>query len=87
MSLLDAFRGHTEISSVVNREDLLSRYKQTRRVCTNLNNKLVQRLSRDVLYEGGQRIGVLKSGQSRCDLVGTGTCCESISAETGIRGN
>jgi hypothetical protein len=63
MSLVNSSGGNTEISETIVRKDILSRYKQLRRVSQNLNNKLVQRLSKDILYEGGRSIGILKGGK------------------------
>jgi hypothetical protein len=60
MSLSDLFRRKTQGPQIANREDMLSRYKHVRLVSRNLNSKLVQRLSKEVLYEGGRRLGILK---------------------------
>ena len=40
--------------------ELLARYQHLRQVGLQLNNRLVQTLSRSVLNEGGQRLGILK---------------------------
>ena len=60
MSLTDLFRRNTEKSQIANRDGILARYKHLRVVSRNLNSKLVESLSRDVLYEGGRKLGILK---------------------------
>ncbi len=60
MSPLDLFRRNIEESQIANRDDILSRYKHMRLVSRNLNAKLVQRLSKDVLYDGARKLGILK---------------------------
>src|SRR5262249_51022275 len=40
--------------------ELLARYQHLRQVGLQLNNRLVQTLSRNVLDEGGQRLGILQ---------------------------
>ena len=42
------------------RTEVISRYKHLRTVGRNLNHKLVERLSKDVLYEGGKKLGILQ---------------------------
>lgn len=39
---------------------LLSRYKHLRQLGLDLNNRLVATLSKDVLHEGGRRLGILR---------------------------
>ena len=41
------------------RDGILARYQRLRVVGRNLNQKLVQRLSKDVLHEGGRKLGIL----------------------------
>ena len=60
MSLSDFFRRGTDKPQVANRGAILSRYKHLRHVSRNLNSKLVQRLSKDVLFEGARKLGILK---------------------------
>jgi hypothetical protein len=60
MSLSDLFRRNTEGSQIASREAILSRYMQVRLASRNLNSKLVRRLSKETLYEGGRRLGILK---------------------------
>lgn len=40
--------------------ELLARYKQLRQIGLQLNNRLVNTLSRNILDEGGKRLGILK---------------------------
>jgi hypothetical protein len=40
--------------------ELLARYKHLRRVGLELNNKLVETLGKDVLEEGGKKLGILR---------------------------
>ncbi len=40
--------------------EMLARYQQLRQVALQLNNRLVKTLSRDVLNEGGRKLGILK---------------------------
>ncbi len=44
------------------RDKMISRYKRLREVGRELSNKLVKRLSKDVLYEGGKRLEILQDG-------------------------
>ncbi|NLS91391.1 MAG: SEC-C domain-containing protein [Planctomycetaceae bacterium] len=44
------------------RSEIVSRYKHLRAVGRNLNHKLVKRLSKDVLSEGGKRLGIFQRG-------------------------
>ena len=60
MPLFDRFRANTDNTQIANREDILTRYKHLRLVSRNLNDKLVRRLSKDVLHEGGRKLGILK---------------------------
>lgn len=60
MSLLNLFRRHTESPQNADRKEILSRYKQSRQVSKNLNSKLVASLSRDVLFEGARKLGMLQ---------------------------
>ena len=45
---------------IADRAEIISRYKHLRTVGRNLNSKLVKRLSKDVLYEGGKNLGILQ---------------------------
>lgn len=43
-----------------NHQNLVARYQRLRPTRLRLNNELVRRLSRDVLHEGGKRLGLLR---------------------------
>ena len=43
-------------------EDVVTRYERLRPVRLRLNNELVRCLSRDVLNDGAEKIGILRSG-------------------------
>ena len=60
MNLVDLFRRNPETSLVANRDVLVARYQQLRTNSRNLNNRLVTRLSKDTLHEGGRKLGILK---------------------------
>jgi hypothetical protein len=60
MNLLDLFRRNPETKLVANRDDLLACYKKVRTTSLKLNNRLAGRLSKDTLYEGGKKLGILK---------------------------
>lgn len=62
MNLMSLVRGNDATNRVADRSALVSRYQQLRAVGRNLNNKLVKRLAKDVLQEGGRRLGILKNG-------------------------
>jgi hypothetical protein len=62
MSLLDIFRRNEAGTNIADRADIASRYKHLRAVGRNLNHKLVQRLSKDILHEGGKKLGILRKG-------------------------
>jgi hypothetical protein len=62
MNLMDLFRRRQDVSPVVNREAVLARYRRLRAVGRDLNNRLVARLSKDALHEGGRRLGILRGG-------------------------
>jgi hypothetical protein len=59
MSLSDLFR-REEPGTTPDRAGIVTRYKHLRAVGRTLNQKLVQRLSKDVLHEGGRKLGLLK---------------------------
>ena len=59
MSLGDFFR-REEPGTTPDRAGIVTRYKHLRAVGRTLNQKLVQRLSKDVLHEGGRKLGLLK---------------------------
>jgi hypothetical protein len=48
-----------------NRDEIISRYKHLREVSMKLNQRLVQTLSKDVLDEGGRKLGILQ-GDTLC---------------------
>ena len=47
---------------IANRGEIISRYQHLRLVGRKLNHKLVGRLSKDVLHDGGRKLGILKRG-------------------------
>ena len=61
MRLSDFFR-RNERGTTPDRAGILARYKHLRVVGRTLNHKLVQRLSKDVLQEGGKKLGFLQRG-------------------------
>jgi len=52
--------GGTSSSKVQNQADIVARYQRLRPLRLRLNNKLVGRLSRDVLNKGAERLGLLR---------------------------
>ena len=54
MSLRDFFRRNDPDTNVINRAEIISRYKHLRAVGRKLNHKMVERLSKDVLHEGAR---------------------------------
>jgi uncharacterized protein YchJ len=54
--------GRTISSSVTQYKEILARYQRFRPIRLRLNNELVRRLSRDVLDEGGKKLGILRRG-------------------------
>jgi hypothetical protein len=59
MSLSDIFR-REEPGTTPDRAGIISLYKHLRTVGRTLNHKLVERLSKDVLHEGGKKLGILQ---------------------------
>ncbi len=47
---------------IENRDEIVARYKQLRKVSMKLNHKLVRTLSKEVLHEGGRKLGILQDG-------------------------
>jgi hypothetical protein len=62
MNLRDLFRSSGIASHVANRGEIVSRYQHLRMVGRSLNSKLVARLSKDILHEGGRKLGILRGG-------------------------
>ena len=62
MNLLDVFRRNSGAIDIADRAEVISRYKRLRVAGSNLNDKLVRRLSNDVLHEGGKKLGILQRG-------------------------
>jgi hypothetical protein len=62
MGLHDIFRRNDAGANIPNRDEIISRYKRLRAVGRNLNHKMVERLSKDVLHEGGKKLGILHKG-------------------------
>ncbi len=62
MNLIDLFRRSHDALPVANRDDIISLYQRLRTVSQDLSTRLVNRLSRDTLHEGGRRLGILRGG-------------------------
>lgn len=62
MNLMDLFRRSHDALPVANRDDMISRYQRLRTAGRDLNNRLVRRLSKDALDEGGRKLGILRGG-------------------------
>ncbi len=62
MSLRDCFRPNDASTDIADRAGIIARYKHLRTTGRNLNQKLVRRLSKDVLHEGGRKLGILQRG-------------------------
>ena len=60
MSLPEDSRRDEASTQITNRAEVLSRYQRLRAVGRNLNSKLVKRLTKDVLHEGGKKLGILQ---------------------------
>lgn len=60
MNRSESSRRSGDVLPVANRDEIISRYQHLRMVGRNLNSKLVKRLSKDVLHEGGKRLGILR---------------------------
>ncbi len=61
-SLTDRPRQNADIPNAEDRAGIVSRYQHLRAAGRNLNHKLVKRLSKDVIHEGGRRLGILEGG-------------------------
>ena len=57
---LSDFCRRNEPGTTADRAGIVARYKHLRAVGQTLSHKLVQRLSKDVLHEGGRKLGLLK---------------------------
>ena len=62
MNLRDYFQRNEAGTNIADRAGIISRYKHLRAVGRNLNHKLVKRLSKEVLHEGGEKLGILRRG-------------------------
>ena len=62
MSLRDLFRPNSVTTKIADRGSIISRYKRLRAVGRNLNQKMVERLSKDALHKGGRKLGILRKG-------------------------
>jgi hypothetical protein len=62
MSLHDDSRRNEASTDIAGRAEIVSRYKRLRAAGRNLNHKLVQQLTKDVLHEGGKKLGILQKG-------------------------
>lgn len=62
MNMLGLVRGNDGAFQIANPKELLARYQQLRKTSRKLNNKLVARLSKNVLDEGGTKLGILRNG-------------------------
>jgi hypothetical protein len=60
MSLFDCFRRNDASTNIADRAGIISRYKHLRTIGRTLNHKMVERLSKDVLYDGGKKLGILQ---------------------------
>jgi len=60
MGMQDHSPCSTTATDSADRAEIVSRYKHLRAVGRRLNDKLVQRLSRDVLDEGGRKLGIFQ---------------------------
>ncbi len=61
-NLIDPTRHNATAPNAEARAGIISRYKHLRAVGRNLSHKLVERLSKDVLHEGGKKLGILHRG-------------------------
>jgi hypothetical protein len=62
MSLPEDSRRDEASTDITDRVEVLSRYKHLRAVGRKLNSKLTERLTKDVLHEGGRELGILQGG-------------------------
>lgn len=60
MNPVDLFRHSHDALPAAERQGIISRYQRLRTASRELNNRLVKRLSKDVLYEGGRKLGILQ---------------------------
>ena len=60
MSVLDLIRRQDTSNAALDSRELVARYQRLRRVCEDLNSAMVGRLARDVLHEGGRKLGLLR---------------------------
>ncbi|MGO8749500.1 MAG: YecA family protein [Thermoguttaceae bacterium] len=60
MGLRDLFRRNEADTNITNSAEIIRRYTHLRAVGRNLNHKLVERLSKDVLDDGGRKLGILQ---------------------------
>ena len=61
-SLSDEPQQNAATPNAEDRAWIVSRYQHLRATGRNLNHKLVKRLPKDVIYEGGRRLGILENG-------------------------
>ena len=62
MSLPEDSRRDEASTRITDRAEVLSRYKRLRAAGRKLNSKLTDRLTKDVLHEGGRKLGILQGG-------------------------
>ena len=62
MSLPEDSRRDEASTQITNRAEVLSRYMRLRAAGRKLNSKLTERLTKDVLHEGGKKLGILQRG-------------------------
>lgn len=62
MGLSDLSRRDDAAANIANRDELIARYKHLRALGRKLNHKMVERLGKDVLHEGGRKLGILQKG-------------------------
>ena len=56
MGLHDLFQRNDAGANISNRDEIISRYKRLRAVGRSRNHKMVERLSKEVLHEGGKKL-------------------------------
>ena len=62
MGLRSIFQVDDAATTVPNGAEIVARYKRLRAVGQRLNNKLIERISKDVMDAGAKRLGILKKG-------------------------
>ncbi|MDY0170066.1 MAG: SEC-C domain-containing protein [Thermoguttaceae bacterium] len=60
MDMQDRFRGNHAPQEVADRAELVAYYKRLRAASHKLSNRLAERLPKDILEEGGRKLGILR---------------------------